>query len=96
MSSCACGAELYCTPSSEPDQPIRSTAPCRYEPMKIDALSAGSICVDQFEHEATGKERMFVPASDRYAVVPGSDVPDEVPHCAPLPMDTEPKRARLV
>jgi hypothetical protein len=35
-----------------------------------------------------------VPASDRYAVVPGSEVPDEVPHCAPAGGGS-PKRARL-
>jgi hypothetical protein len=70
---------------------------CRFEPIRIDHLSCGSINLHTFEQESTGKERMFVPASDRYAVVPGADVPGEVPHCVPLPLPPgSPKRARLV
>ena len=68
---------------------------CRFEPTRVDTLSSGSIRVDELEHEATGRERMYVPASDRYAVVPGSEEPDGVPNSVPVTNYAEPKRARL-
>lgn len=65
------------------------------EPTRVDTLSSGSLRVDELEQEATGKERMYVPASDRYAVVPGSEEPDSVPSSVPVAAYGEPKRARL-
>jgi hypothetical protein len=63
--------------------------------MRIDRLCQGSIDVKQFEHEVTGQERMFVPAAERYAVVPGSSAPvNEEASAVPEVQATSPKRAR--
>jgi hypothetical protein len=50
---------------------------------------------ESFQQDATGDKHVFVPACDRFAVVPDSGEPDEVPDVPPTEIGSTPKRTRI-
>lgn len=90
---CTCGvrgeAHAYATHT-----PCERCA-CRFHPLKVEALCRGRFTAESFQHESTGNERMFVPACDRYALVPGGDATGLDASAVPDAHGSSPKRARV-